>query len=351
MWLLVLMMAACQVASPQIPAPIGTQPPGAQPADLPAEWYSVYFTDPEGLASESRRGGPDQHLAEAIGAARLSVDLAVLRLNLWSLRDALIEAHRRGVRVRLVIDSKYMDEDEIQAIIAAGIPVVEDGKDSLMHNKFAVIDRMEVWSGSMNMTVGDAYRNNNNLARIHSAALADNYTHEFEEMFTHRQFGAGSPADTPQPHLTVEGVRLENYFSPDDQVAGRLVELIHSAKESIYFLTFSFTSDELATALLQRQRAGITIAGVMEASQVESNTGTEFERFISAGMDVRLDGNPRDLHHKVLVIDREIVITGSYNFTFSAEHRNDENILIIDDPLLAGIYLDEFQRLYDQAQN
>ncbi len=320
------------------------------PASTAGEWYSVYFTDPDGPASESLRSGPDQSLAEAIGKARLSVDLAVLRLDLWSIRDALIDAHRGGVSVRLVTDSEYMDEREIQEIIAAGIPVVQDRGQGLMHNKFAVIDRLEVWSGSMNMTVGDAYRNNNNLVRLHSGLLAENYTREFEEMFIDGEFGPDSINDTPHPVLSIEGTQLENYFSPDDQVAERLVELIRSAQESIYFMAFSFTSDDLASALLERQRAGVGVSGLMEASQVELNVGSQYERFVAAGLDIRLDGNPRDMHHKVLVIDRRFVVLGSYNFTVSAERRNDENTLIVDDPGLAVYFLDEFERLYAQAQ-
>jgi phosphatidylserine/phosphatidylglycerophosphate/cardiolipin synthase-like enzyme len=57
------------------------------------------------------------------------------------------------------------------------------------------------------------------------------------------------------------------------------------------------------------------------------------------------------MHHKVIVIDERIVITGSYNFTSRAERRNDENLLIIDDPTLAAAYLAEFERVFEQANN
>ena len=181
------------------------------------------------------RGGPDQHLAEAIASARLSVDVAVLDLDLWSLRDALIDAHRRGVAVRLVVDSDYLDGKEIQEIRDAGIPVLGDRREGLMHNKFAVIDRAEVWTGSMNYTVSEAYRNNNNLVRLSSPRLADDYTTEFEEMFVDDLFGPGSPANTPYPALSVDGTQVEVYFSPDDGVTQRMVELILSAEESVYF--------------------------------------------------------------------------------------------------------------------
>jgi phosphatidylserine/phosphatidylglycerophosphate/cardiolipin synthase-like enzyme len=322
-----------------------------QPQSGATGWYSVYFTRPGDPLARGYRGGPDQHLAEAIETARLSVDVAVLDLDLWSLRDALIAAQRRGVAVRMVVESDYLDSKEIQEIRDAGIPVLGDRREGLMHNKFAIIDRAEVWSGSMNYTVSEAYRNNNNLIRLRSRPLADDYTAEFEEMFVDDLFGPGSPANTPHPEFSVDGSQIEVYFSPDDGVAQRLVELILSAEESVYFLAYSFTSDDLAAALLERNQADIHIAGVMEARQVESNTGSEYERLRAAGIDVRLDGNPDNMHHKVLVIDGAIVVTGSYNFSRSAEERNDENTLVLHDPQIAALYLEEFEKVFSGAQN
>jgi phosphatidylserine/phosphatidylglycerophosphate/cardiolipin synthase-like enzyme len=71
---------------------------------------------------------------------------------------------------------------------------------------------------------------------------------------------------------------------------------------------------------------------------------------IEAGMDVRLDGNPRLMHHKVILVDQQIVITGSYNFSYNAEHNNDENTLIIHSPDIAAEYMAEFQEIYDLSQ-
>ncbi len=315
------------------------------------DWYSVYFTQPGNAAMQGYRGGPDQHLAEAIQAARLSVDVAVLDLDLWSLRDALIAAHRRGVAIRLVVDSDYLDGKEIQEIREAGIPVLGDRREGLMHNKFAVIDRSEVWTGSMNYTVSEAYRNNNNLIRLRSPRLAEDYTAEFEEMFVDDLFGPGSPANTPYPALSVDETQVEVYFSPDDGVTRQMVELVSSAAESVYFLAYSFTSDDLAEALLERHQAGVEVAGVMETRQVESNTGSDYERFRAEGIDVRLDGNPDNMHHKVLIIDGQIVVTGSFNFSRSAEERNDENTLVVYDPQLAALYLGEFEKVFSEAQN
>ena len=154
------------------------------------------------------------------------MDIAALQFDLWSLRDALIDAHRRGVVVRMVTDSDYLDEPETQELIQSGIPVLSDRWEGLMHNKFVVIDRQEVWTGSMNFTVNGAYRNNNHLMRIQSTRLAENYTTEFEEMFTQDLFGPGSPNHTPYPSLTINNIQIETYFSPDDQTEAGLLKLI-----------------------------------------------------------------------------------------------------------------------------
>jgi phosphatidylserine/phosphatidylglycerophosphate/cardiolipin synthase-like enzyme len=67
------------------------------------------------------------------------------------------------------------------------------------------------------------------------------------------------------------------------------------------------------------------------------------------GIDVRLDGNPRGMHHKVILIDERIVITGSYNFSNNAKTRNDENTLIIHNPEMVALFREEFERVWEEA--
>jgi phosphatidylserine/phosphatidylglycerophosphate/cardiolipin synthase-like enzyme len=87
---------------------------------------------------------------------------------------------------------------------------------------------------------------------------------------------------------------------------------------------------------------------VLENSQV-SNPGSEFDRLRQVGIEVRLDSNPHTMHHKVIVIDEAIVITGSYNFSSSAEKHNDENVLILYDVAISAEYLLEFNRIFEAA--
>lgn len=345
--IVVIVLAAIVLIYRALVGGASADPPAATPS---TDWYTIYFTDPNAPSSRTLRGGPDQKLAEAIDAARLSVDVAAYDLDLWSLRDALLAAHRRGVRVRMVTESDFISNPEVQALIEAGIEVLGDRRESLMHNKFMIIDRLEVWTGSMNFTVNGAYRNDNNLLRLRSSRLAEDFTGEFEEMFLDDQFGLrGAPA-TRYPSVTVEGVQLDIFFSPEDDTVDRLVELVQSAQRSVRFMAFSFTSDPLASALQAASRRGVSVQGVMERDQVASNIGSEYDYLRRAGIDVRLDGNPSSMHHKVLIIDEQIVVTGSYNFSSNAEDSNDENLLVIHDAYIAGQFLSEYARVLSLAQ-
>jgi len=347
--LLITTIAACVPAAPTTLELLPTITPIGDSASA-SDWITVYFTDPDSPDAESHRGGPDEALAVAIDQARFSVDAAMYDFNLWGIRDALISAHQRGATVRVVTESDNLDEMEIQELIEVGIPVISDRRESLMHNKFVVIDEYTVWTGSMNYTINDAYKNNNNLLEIRSSRLAENYLTEFEEMFVGDFFGNHVVARTPHPSLDIQGIRLDNYFSPDDGVAAEIIELIRSAEESIYFLIFSFTSDDIAAALIEKAGQGVAVSGVFDEGQYRSNRGAEFDHLREAGLDVRLDGNPRNMHHKVFVIDKQIVVTGSYNFSASAEESNDENTLVIYDAEVAALYLAEFERVLANAK-
>ncbi len=318
--------------------------------DVPSDWLHVYFTDPAAPHAADYEGGPDQALADAMDQAHLSVDMAAYSLNLWSIRDALIHANQRGVVVRLVMESDNMDNQEVQEILDAGIPILGDQREGLMHDKFVVIDRSEVWTGSMNFTTSGTYKDNNNLIRIRSTKVAEDYTTEFNEMFEENLFGPDILSATPNTNLSIDGTPVEIYFSPDDGVAAKIMSLLETAQESIYFMAYSFTANDLGAAIRERAAAGLTVAGVMDDDQVNSNLGTEYDPFLQAGMNVRTDGNAGLMHHKVIIVDKKIVITGSYNFSASAETSNDENVVIIHSATVAALYLTEFQKIYYQAK-
>jgi phosphatidylserine/phosphatidylglycerophosphate/cardiolipin synthase-like enzyme len=306
----------------------------------------VFFTNPASPIAQFIIGGPDEDLQSAIEQARVSIDVATYDLNLYSIRDALIAAEGRGVQVRMVVESDNFKPEELSPFTNAGILVVGDEDPDSMHNKFLIIDRYEVWTGSMNYTLTDAYGNRNNLVRLRSSELAENYEAEFEEMFSQRLFGAHSPSNTPNREVEIDTVIVENCFAPEDGALSRLVELINGAEESIYFLTYSFTTDELAEAVLSAKARGVEIQGVMDRGQA-ANAGGEFDHLVENGIDVHLDGEEGNMHNKVLIIDGKIVVTGSYNFSANAEKRNDENLLVIHATEVASVYMEEFRRIWE----
>jgi phosphatidylserine/phosphatidylglycerophosphate/cardiolipin synthase-like enzyme len=334
-----------------------TVEPGAGLADIPlgagygvrGSWFELYFTNPSSPLALQRTGGPDGPLAEAIDAARLTVDVAVYSLSLNSIRDALLHAYDRGVRVRIVMESDNRDRADPLALEEAGIPVLGDRREGLMHNKFVIIDGSEVWMGSMNFTDSGAYEDNNNLMRIRSVKVAEDFIKEFEEMFTDDKFGPDIVAETPNPRVTIDDTPLDIYFSPDDRVVDSFIDLISNAQESIYFMAYSYTSDPLGEAVRERAQEGVIVKGVMDASQVASNIGTEYDAFNQADLEVHQDGIEGLLHHKVMIIDEEVVVLGSYNFTNSAETRNDENLIVIYNSDIAAQFMAEFQRVYAQS--
>jgi phosphatidylserine/phosphatidylglycerophosphate/cardiolipin synthase-like enzyme len=346
LFIVALVSLACDASTPT-PRPNGkTVVVDSTPT---TSWYSLYFTDPG--ASDYFEGGPDEALAAAIDQARLSVDVAVYDLNLSTIRDALLHAVQRGVTVRMVMESDNMDDEAVRALQDADIPILGDRREGLMHNKFAVIDRLEVWTGSMNYTSNDAYRNNNNLIRLRSTKIAENYTTEFNEMFDEDLFGPDKRANTPYPKVTISGTPVETYFSPDDGLERHLVDLVDGAQQSICFLAFSFTSNGLSDALQAAYKDGVQISGVFEESQYKSNgASSEYDTLRSAGLDIWLDANPRNMHDKVFVIDQQVVWTGSYNFSSSAEKKNDENAIVIHNSEIAAQYQTECEKVVAQAK-
>lgn len=355
-----LILAATMVVLAQVACDGGVLVDGPSVRErVDGDWARAYFTEPTGSDQVTNpEGGLGADLVWLIDRAETSVDIAAYDFELPNVAYALVAAHRRGVGVRLVTESDNFEGEALGLLLEAGIPVVGDpSDDGLMHNKFAVIDGQWVWTGSWNMTENGTRRNNNNVVLIASTALAENYGVEFEEMMA-GQFGPTSPVNTPYPRvvITVESddgqerqVEVETLFAPEGAVAKEVIAEIEAAQDRIRFMSFVFTSEEIAQAMVARAEAGVVVQGVME-SRSAGSPYSQYDRLRRAVHDVLLDGNPYIMHHKVIIIDDETVILGSYNFSRSAETDNDENVLIIHDREVTGAFVDEFGRVYERAR-
>jgi phosphatidylserine/phosphatidylglycerophosphate/cardiolipin synthase-like enzyme len=334
------------------PAPPPTAPTMGSPiGDIQAFFTTPSLVYPDMPASRSVPPLLKTVLAD-IDAARKSIDLATFDYDISEVTDSLIRAKQRGLTVRAIVDSENLQTPEVSQqtgrLEHAGIPVHFDNREPFMHNKFIAIDGAIAWTGSWNLTTNDTFRNNNNITRFNNTLIAANYAREFEQMFGNR-FGTSKTSATPYPRVQIGTASVEVYFSPEDGIAKYVVQRLKQAKTSIRFMAFSYTADDNASAMIAQAQAGVVVQGVFE-KQNASGSGAKYAKLKSGGVSVLHDGNCYILHNKVIIIDEQTVITGSYNFTGSAEKSNDENLVIIDDPSIARAYLDEFNQTYAQAQ-
>ncbi|MCY3575232.1 MAG: phospholipase D-like domain-containing protein [Chloroflexi bacterium] len=315
--------------------------------------WQLYFTEPSSIAARADyRGGIDSQLAKAIDEAQLSLDVAVFDLDNPTIAAAILAAQERELAVRIVADDEHglrnEDSDLLRELRAAGLPIIDDGRSSLMHNKFMILDGRTVWTGSMNYTINGAYRHNNNVLALDDARAVAAFQAEFDEMFLRREFGARSTDAGTQSFGLGTGEASITFGAEGDEIAAILKE-INSARQSIHFMVFVFSLDELALAMLrQTEEHAVPVRGIFERRGSLADWSV-LPVLYCAGAEARQDGNPNYLHHKVIIIDAATVITGSFNFSKSAARGNDENLLIIRHPEIAALYLDEWRRQWDSA--
>jgi phosphatidylserine/phosphatidylglycerophosphate/cardiolipin synthase-like enzyme len=138
-------------------------------------------------------------------------------------------------------------------------------------------------------------------------------------------------------------------FSRVEQCDNLLINLISQAKKSVYVAIYSFTRDSLAKALIDAKNRGVEVKVVIEEENAYGQ-GSDYQILRDAGVDVRLDGNPALMHHKFMIVDGEIMVTGSYNWSTAAEDRNDENFVVIRDEEVVDRFTQEFNRLLSTAR-
>ncbi|MFN8496486.1 MAG: phospholipase D-like domain-containing protein [Anaerolineae bacterium] len=319
-------------------------------------YYRLYFTKPfYPEKPDDRFGGIAADLIRDLDGAQKSIDIASFEIDLDPVVDALIRAAQRGVQVRVATDSEnYETPDDPNGVLRrlkdGGVQVSLENAAGYMHNKFYIIDEKVLWTGSWNLTVNDTYRNNNNTMRLTDAKLIANYKKRMDEFMAGRFHGSANKT-VPNPTVTeAGGVTIENYFSPTGGGKQAIQKRLEAAQKSIKVLAFSFTDDDQAKAILDKAKKGVKVQGVFEQRNAQGS-GAEYPTFKNAGLDVLTDGNCYTMHHKVYIIDDKTVIFGSYNFSSNADKDNDENLLIVDDPNLAKLFSQEFDRVYQQAKN
>ena len=303
----------------------------------------------------------------------------------------LVDTNKDGSLSQAEINQR----DALSILNHADIPVLDDTADGskgsgLMHHKFMIIDRKKVVTGSANFTLSGIHGdfsnletrgNANHLLLIDNQELATIFTEEFNLMWgdglggnQDSKFGLAKKVRSPQQIILGNNL-VTVQFSPTsptqnwhNSTNGLIGKTLQEANKSIDLALFVFSEQKLADILQSQQQKGVKIRGLFDG-------GFAF-RYYSEALDLlgvsrfyqckyEDDNNPWQtplptvgipslprgdkLHHKFAIVDDSTVITGSQNWSAAANHNNDETVLIIQNPLVAAHFQQEFTRLYRQA--
>jgi len=331
-----------------------------------------------------------QRLMAFVRAAQQSLDFAVYDMRLSDpLRAALSAALREradaGVQIRICFDG----DKPLQPNIAAGQDPAPAGTSAfveslgypwrriagmkLMHNKFIVRDAQSIWTGSTNLTDDAFTLMENNIVTIDSAPLAAYYAEEFEQLWEKENFDNTGDVRTIAAPITFadQSGEARVMFSPGcgQEIDSEVARRVREAKRRVRICSLLINSGTLISELGNLlQRGGVRVDGIYDRTQME-DVYRQWQQVpsnhwkipalqnivIRAGL-VGKNSTPYTptsvhdfMHNKVLVID-DTVITGSYNFSRSAEF-NAENILFIENAPLAETYSAYIDHLIEKYKN
>ncbi len=145
-----------------------------------------------------------------------------------------------------------------------------------------------------------------------------------------------------------EGSSYETCFTPQENCTQILIDTIVQAKKEILIQAYSFTSPPIAKALVFAKKQGVDVKAILDKSQfTEKHSVANF--FAKNNIPLWNDNTVAIAHNKVMIIDGYITVTGSFNFTKSAQKRNSENLIIIRDHALAQSYKENWMNRFKRS--
>lgn len=159
--------------------------------------------------------------------------------------------------------------------------------------------------------------------------------------------------DTPAPPIAAHGT-LQVAFAPWDNIVGLIVDTISNARKQVLVQAYLLTSKEIAAALIAAAQRGVDVRVLADAEQAAKVTSSKLPELAGAGIPIWLETKYQNAHNKIMVIDANsadaTVITGSFNFTWAAQHQNAENVLIArKNHVLAAHYAANWERQRQDA--
>ncbi len=140
---------------------------------------------------------------------------------------------------------------------------------------------------------------------------------------------------------------MRNAISRRATIAPRGLADCFPPRKSADVCVFTITDDRISNAIIEAHRRGIEIR-ILTDNEKAFDAGSDITRLERAGLQVRVDRTPYHMHHKFAIIDNELLLNGSYNWTRGAAENNEENFIITDDKRLLGPFRELFERLWKQ---
>lgn len=310
---------------------------------------TVYFGPKE-------QDGPDSLLdaiVDFIDSAkrRQKLMIAVQEVDNEDIAKAIVRARTRGVTVDVVIEQSYLLNKKIpddpfvaggasevnrrlqDAMLRATVDIKSDFNSNIFHQKFMVLGN-SVLTGSTNFTKTGVTKNLNHVVVVHDAQVANAYKAEFREI-QRGNFGRHSIDLEEKPReARVSGIRVKPLFAPDHSPEMEIMKQILKAQHRVDFAVFTFAqSSGIDDALIAAHLNGIQVRGVLD-SKMSNQKWAAKKPLVDAGVTIDVAGGVGSLgkvHHKLMTIDDQVSIFGSFNYTGPANLTNDENILVVGD--------------------
>lgn len=300
-----------------------------------------------------------------INRIQSTLDIAIYSTESLPIVNAINGAAARGVVVRYIAAANTGTNNSELSAVSSSIPLIQRPNDGeVMHNKFLIMDiadpaRATVMTGSTNHSNNSLHNDWNNMVIIQDQPLALAYKTEFEEMWgstgtqpntANSKFGAAKTDNTPH-NFVIDGIPVELYFSPSDGTTAHIETAIRSANTDMQFAMLTFINNDLGDAVVDIHNQGVAVKGIIENIYY---IGSEYNKLVNAGVNVLSHFTTLYfMHHKYGIVDATnpasdpLVITGSHNWTQSAEDDYDENTLIIHSAEIAGMYYEEFMQTFN----
>ena len=143
-------------------------------------------------------------------------------------------------------------------------------------------------------------------------------------------------------------------FSPEDNIQKTLVNTINNAQRNILVQAYLFTDERIGDALIAAHKRGVNVEILLDSDMALGGKNVLTMRFFDAGIPVRLETQYENAHNKIMIFDHDtakaVVVTGSYNFTYSAQKRNAENVVVIRNaPAIVARYVNNWRKHAEQS--